>query len=845
MVKDIYKLTSLQEGILFHTLAKEEKEAPYFEQIGFDIKGVFDNKLFQESWNVLIQRHDIFRTIFVYGKTPKPRQVVLKKGEVQLSYEEISSLAQEEQASYIEKFQQEDRQAYFELSKSNPLRLKVFKIGEEHYRIIFSNHHILIDGWSLGIVFKELFTIYSALKASKPIELGMVHPYSDYIKWLNQQEMNSTKSFWENYLEGYETDVLIPKKVDALKNVYERAETSLVIGKEQTVQLQRLTQKYAVTMNVLIETLWAIVLAKYNDCDDVVFGSTVSGRTEHVRGIEKMVGLFINTIPVRVQFSKNETLLQSIQRVMNQSIEAKDHHHYSLAEIQNLTALKGDLIKQLMVFENYPISTEHDSSLGFELSNIEHFSETNYDLLIMIHALETITISFQYNGAVYSTNTLRNIKGSLEKLIDDVLKNPETLVADLDIISQEEYQLLESFNQTEQEYPKDKTIIELFEEQVARTPDNIAVVYEDREFTYAQINQKANSLGAYLRENYAVKANTIVPIMLDRSEWMIIAILGVLKAGGAYLPIDPEYPKDRINYMLEDSQAKLILCETVNLAQTEAYNKLDIDVLDIQSLAKKNNIDSIENLEIITNSSNLAYVIYTSGSTGLPKGVMLTQKSVTSFTANLKHRFNIQEQETLYAITTIAFDISVLELISSLLKNLKVIIASSNNIEKNVEEIKNNSIDVIQTTPTRYKAFLDLDETALNGVQKLLIGGESLKPDILLRLRTLNCELYNVYGPTEATIWSTVKRVDNDKLDIGKPLLNEMTYILNKEQKEQPLGSIGELYIGGDGLAKGYLNKPELTEKVFIVHEKLGRIYKTGDIARYREDGNIEYLGRV
>ncbi|HHH50864.1 MAG TPA: amino acid adenylation domain-containing protein, partial [Campylobacterales bacterium] len=480
-------------------------------------------------------------------------------------------------------------------------------------------------------------------------------------------------------------------------------------------------------------------------------------------------------------------------------------------------------------------------------------SETNYDLLIMIHALETITISFQYNGAVYSTNTLRNIKGSLEKLIDDVLKNPETLVADLDIISQEEYQLLESFNQTEQEYPKDKTIIELFEEQVARTPDNIAVVYEDREFTYAQINQQANALGAYLVE-LGVKPNDLIAIHIDRSIEMMIGLLGILKSKAAYIPIDPSYPLERIEYMIEDSGVNIIITE--NKYVEDLVSLSDSKVL---SLSNMNEIVSQypnENLNKEVNLDDLAYVIYTSGSTGKPKGTLLTHKNLNNYIYWAMDAYQPKRGVGIPVQSSFAFDATITSLYLPILSGGKTILLPEREEIEGLAELlkKSNPVSLIKITPSHLKILneqLSEDEFS-NATHALVLGGEALSPsDIQPWLKDApHVHLINEYGPTESVVGCCVYDAKGDtelvnSVPIGKPIANTKLYILNKEQKEQPLGSIGELYIGGDGLAKGYLNKPELTEKVFIVHEKLGRIYKTGDIARYREDGNIEYLGRV
>ena len=429
MVKNIYPLTPLQEGMLFHSLMREN-ETPYFEQMIFDIKGDFDIEIFRSSWNKIVERYDVFRTIFVHKKTPSPKQVVLKEGTIKLFYQDIST--QKMQQAFIENFKHEDKQNYFNLEKQNPLRVNVFKKGENFYSVIVSFHHILMDGWSGGIVFEELFTIYNAQKNNQEYHLSGVKPYSVYIKWLQNQDKIKTKTFWKDYLEGYNQATLLPQTTQKNTQIEYKLEKYIFhIEAQTTKKLNLFIQQGELTLNIVMQTVFGILLAKANSTQDAVFGATVSGRVDEVAGIEKMVGLFINAIPVRVQFSNKDTLLLVLKQMMAESLSAKEHHYYSLADIQNSTPLKDKLINQLFVFENYPSSKIKHDNIGFEVENFDIYNQTNYDFDITIHPSDSIEVMFKYNTHVYDKKMILNLEKGFMQLINLIIDTPNMVVKDI------------------------------------------------------------------------------------------------------------------------------------------------------------------------------------------------------------------------------------------------------------------------------------------------------------------------------------------------------------------------------------------------------------------------------
>ena len=846
MIKDIYGLSPLQEGMLYHTLNRKENETPYLEQLSFNLKGKLDLKWFQQSWVEMIKRHEIFRTVFTYKKTPTPKQIVLKEGRLNFTFEDITNIENKE--AYIHLYEKKDREAYFDLSKANPLRIKLFKLDDNLHRLVFTNHHILIDGWSLGVIFDELFKIYHLLRENRRPNLPPAKPFSTYIKWLNNRDMNETKKFWKEYLNGYENEILLPKnnKLEGYQSKVER----LTINEKTVAELTLLTQKYSSTVNSLIETLFAILLSKYNSIDDVVFGTTVSGRVEEIIGIEQMMGLFINTIPVRISYNREDTFETVLKKSMKSGVEAKAHHHYTLADIQNLTPLKNRLINQLMVFENYPISTK-ESDIGFSIESIESFSQTNYDFLIAVGITDTLTMDFRYNSNLFTQQFILNFKNSFQKLIELFIVKPNKKIYAIEFLSRNEEQILDTLNQTKKSYSKEKTIVERFEEQVKKRGSEGAVVYEDKVLTYAELNSKANILAKYLKEQHQVQPNDIIPIIMERSEWMMVAIWGVLKAGVAYLPIDPKYPEDRIAFMIEDSNAKVLLSQESLREKLEKFNSPLVLVDELERM-KSDEVE--ENIAVYTQPNDLLYLIYTSGSTGKPKGVMVEEHTFINLLEWYIETFNIDSTNRTLLMISFAFDASTKNIIAPLISGGRVVLSNSQyyNPQELISLIEKEKVTLVNSVPSAFKLIFELldkrEYYKLSSLKDIAFAGEPLNLNFFKQFfETTNINIYNTYGPTEATDVTHYKKIDKENpfVSIGKAIPNVKSYILNEEGERVPFGMVGELSIGGEGLSRGYLNQEQLTSEQFINHSKFGKIYKTGDIVKFLENGNIDYIGRT
>ncbi|MCR8843449.1 amino acid adenylation domain-containing protein [Paenibacillus sp. SC116] len=844
-IENVYPLTPMQKGMQFHTMM-EPNSGAYFEQMTFTIEGNLNVDLFEKSLEQLTQRHDVLRTNFYAGWNGQAIQVVFQNSRIRFCYEDLRTVDEHGRQHHFDKLVVADRVKGFDLSQDELMRMSVVRTGETTYQFIWSFHHILMDGWCLFIVANEVFSIYEAILQNKEPALGKAWPYRQYFEWLAQQDSEAAGQYWANYLAGYEHQTLIPQAKTGVK-AEEYAAQKVVgsLGKELTQRIQRAAKNQQVTVNTLIQTAWGILLQAYNDTDDVVFGNVVSGRPAEIPGIETMLGLFINTIPVRIRCEESSTVAEVMRKVQDQAIASQAYESYPLYEIQAMSNQKQGLIDHIIVFENYPVDqnavdVESDSRDKLDISNIEVVEQTNYDLNLIVVPDEEIVLRMEYNASIYDQASIEQIKNHLIHIMDQIATNPHASVKELELITkEEEYQLLEVFNNSTVSYAAsigEKTIQQLFEEQVDRIPNRVAIVHHGNEITYRQLNEQANRLARTLRAE-GVEDNQLVCIMAERSPELIIGILATLKAGGAYVPIDPEYPLERVHYMLQDSGANVLLLHE-HWSERVVF---DGKKLELENVNHYHEDDS--NLIPVNLSDDLAYVIYTSGTTGRPKGVMVEHRSLVNLCNWHQKEYSVShsDRSTLYA--GVGFDASAWEIFPYLLVGASIYVVDSEiRLDPfQLNEFMNRNQISISFLPTQLcEHFMELDNRSL---RVLLTGGDRLQ-----RYKPKQYELYNNYGPTENTVVATFCKVDGagGTIPIGKPIDNCQVYILNSQHQLQPIGVTGELYIAGIGLARGYWNQPELTEERFLANPFVAdeRMYRTGDLARWLPDGSIVYAGR-
>ncbi|OBZ12712.1 non-ribosomal peptide synthetase [Bacillus sp. FJAT-26390] len=861
-VKDIYYLSPMQEGMLFHTLMS--RDASYFEQMTVRIRGELDIALFEESMNRIIARYDVFRTTFLYDKVKRPVQVVLKERSLTIQIEDLSGLTKEAQEASLESARRKDREAGFDLSHDIPMRMIVFRLAAGEYEMIWSHHHILMDGWCLGIIINEWFSVYGCLKRKEIPALAPTQPYSEYIKWLEKQDKEKALAYWQELLGGYEQGVSLPKRKNqpAIQTTrYEQAEIRFSFGLALSHKLQELASGCQITLNSLFQTLWGVLLQRYNHLDDVVFGSVVSGRPSELPGIETMVGLFINTIPVRVRRLGDETFAELAAIVQRDAIESESYDYMPLYDIQNRTELKNNLIQHIIVFENYPIEEEvsgsgSEDTHGFDVGDISMYEQTSYDLNIMVLPSEDLTVKLNYNAAVYDPKQLQAIEGHLITLAKQAVANKDMPVRSMRIVTNEEQQLLESFQGETCDYPSEYTIHRLFEEQAARTADAAAIVFGSEQITYSELNAAANRIASSLRQQ-GVGPDKPVGIMADRSIAYVTGVLAILKAGGAFVPIDPDLPAERAAYMLENSGAEMLLIapDMASKAATFVQSRIKLQLLQDELYAEL----PPGNLPPTSSANDLFYIIYTSGTTGQPKGVMLEHKNMVNLLSYTGTKTTVPYHTKVLQYTTISFDVCYQEIFSTLLAGGTLCLIDNDtkrSVEKLAAWISKQSIPVL-FLPVPFLKFIfnDVDYVALFPpcVKHIITAGEQLVVSDGLRayLQDRGVILHNHYGPSETHVVTTLSLGARDAIaelpTIGRPIQNTGIYILNNGMQLQPVGIPGELYIAGDNVGRGYIGNAELTAEKFLQspYRSGERLYRTGDLASWLPNGDIELLGRI
>jgi iturin family lipopeptide synthetase B len=881
--EDLYLLTPMQEGMLFHSLYDDDSNS-YFEQTSYRLNGELNIPMVEKSLNILVERHDILRTAFVYENQERPLQVVLKDRAAEVNFEDISGNGDREQIEKsILEFKVKDRDRSFHLSKDPLMRVSILKAGESEHEVIWSFHHILMDGWCVGILNEEFLEIYNAFLQDRPYRLPEVKPYRSYIQWLDQQDRDASIRYWQDCLQSYEEMTGIPRPAIEKKAGYLKEEYSLILDKDKAFKLKALAAKHNATLNVLTQAVWGILLGKYNRKNDVVFGGVVSGRPFELTGVESMVGLFINTIPVRIQFEDHAPFHQLLRDVQDSSIAGESHHYSPLAEIQSALQLKQNLLDHIFVFENYPLADQiegygSDENAGgknvFSLTNVDVFAQTNYDFNLLLAGAEEesapLMVTFKYNANVYDREYVERIASHYSHLFDQVMADEERKIEDLALVSgQEKERLLLEFNRTDAQYPNEKTIHQLFEEQAEATPQAIALVgtsfaatSDDNglvKLTYRELNRKAGQL-AYRLQTQGVEADNVVALIADRCVEMIVGILGILKAGAAFLPIDPQAPTERIKYMLTESRAKVLLTEPQNLEKIDINEQITLRLpLSAISLEDDSPITSKP-----VNPANLVYVIYTSGTTGKPKGVMLKHENLVNYVHWFTGTTDIKQEDKTALTTSYAFDLGYTGIFTSLLKGGQLHILPRETYlqaEKFLAYIQQHQITYLKLTPSLLSLMVDypgFSTTDAGAMRFMALGGEPINVKDLDTLHSnwSNVQVMNHYGPTEATIGCIATLIDFDRFEeykshpvIGSPINNAQVYILGKDLSLLPIGIAGELCISGHCLAKGYLNQPKLTGEKFVELKtpdgNTTRIYRTGDLARWRPEGTIEFLGRI
>jgi len=854
-IEDIYPLSPMQQGMLFHSLYSPES-GEYIEQLCCKLQGNLDVVAFERAWQEVIDRHPILRTSFIWEGLEEPLQVVQRIATLKIEQADWRQVPQKEQGKRLADYFLSDRSRGFDLSIAPLMRLSLIQLDADHFQFVWTHHHILVDGWSVPLLFEEVFTFYEAYSNGRSIQLEQKLPYREYIAWLQQQDQVKAEAYWRSILQDFTapTPIVIERSVRTLaaaENDY--CLEHILFPAALSNELQSISRQHKVTLNTLIQGAWALLLSRYSRERDVAFGAIVSGRPPDLIGAEQMIGLFINTLPVRVSVSPTATLLSWLNELQHQQSEQRQFEYSSLIQIQGWSDVPRDvpLFHSILVFENYPISESlNREKKSLEISDIESTSRTNYPLTLVASPGKQIGLEVAYDRRRFEPATIKRMLNHLQVIMQQFSANIEAQLSHISILTAaEQQQLLVDWNNTNDDYPADVCVHQLFEEQVAKTPAATALVLEDRQLTYQELNEKANQLAHYLR-NQGVTAETLVGICMDRSFELIIGMLGILKAGGAFVPMDPHLPTARLAFICEDAKLSLLLTQKSiieNLPDTHA-KKILLDE-DWAAIAA----ESTAPVENQTSAENLAYIIYTSGSTGNPKGTLLNHQGLNNFLTAFSITLKMNAQSRMLHFASISFDASIAEIFSPLIIGAALVLArkeviiSATDLHRYLQETG-------VTTATFPPSMLSvMSPEKLTTLKTIISVGEACNRAIVEQWAPGRL-LLNGYGPTETTIgatWGSVNNltIETTNIPIGKPVANKQIYILDQYLNPLPAEVPGELHVGGVGLARGYLNRPDLTAEKFIPDpfskEEGARLYKTGDLARYLLDGTLEFIGRI
>jgi amino acid adenylation domain-containing protein len=829
----------------------------YNECVAIHLPGPLDVTALEQSLNEFIRRHESWRTSFplVDGV---PVQLIHPPATLTLAVVDLRYLPVAERESEALRRATEDACILFDLEQGPLLRTLLIRLSDEEHRLFLTLHHIIFDSISIyQVLLLELYDIYEAFLNGRPLPSSDIPIQCADYTYVQRERLQGDLlaeqlRYWKKQLADAPATLQLPTDRPRQPVRSYRGSTYLfALSKRLTDDLKALSHREETTLFMILVAAFNSLLHRYTGQEDLVIGTSASGRTRSM--VRQLMGCFLNTLVLRSNLSGNPTfreLLSRIREVINSAVIHEDlPFEYLVKELRperNLS--QNPLFQVLLTLE----PAQPTLPGGWTLTRMDISCGTSkFDLTLELEDRpDSLFGRFEYNTDLFDTTTIYRMSGHLQTLLEGIVADPTQHLSELPILTEvERHQLLVEWNSTQAFYPKQSCIHQLFEDQVKRTPDKVALVYQGTQLTFRQLNARANQLAHFLRQ-LGVRPEVLVGLCIERSLEMMVGLLGILKAGGAYVPLDPTYPAERVAFMVEDSKAPVLVTQQrlVTHIPTHMATVVCLDS-DAPELAKQSKADPAT----IATAENVSYVIYTSGSTGRPKGVQVLHRAVINFLTSMRQQPGLTAEDTLLAVSTLSFDIAALELILPLTVGARVVVASSEIVANGtalVETLARSDATVMQATPISWRILLAAGWQG-NRHLKILCGGEALPLELARQLLS-NCDsLWNLYGPTETTIYSTGTKIElsDELISIGHPIANTQIYVLDSQLQPVPIGVAGELYIGGDGLARGYLNRPELTAEKFIPdpfsNKPDARIYRTGDLARYRSNGTIELIGRL
>ena len=844
-------LTEAQLEIWLSAQLSDDASCAYNESFTLHLRGELDEQALRASLNGLLSRHQALRATIV----PENNSLRFSRAaEFALSFEDLSSVAGQEQQ--LERIKQEEARTPFDLRNGPVIRARLIRLGPRHHALIVTSHHIFCDGWSTNVLLDELGKLYSARRNNAPIDFPAPVEFSAYAREQAQRagtpELNEVAAYWLDRFQDPVQPLELPydrprPAVKSFQGATHRARIDAAAYK----QIKQSGARLGCTLFATLLSGFASLLHRLAGQNDIVIGIPAAGQSLLENG--SLVGHCVNFLPIRVRFAEGQTAAELMQQVKRTLLDAYDHQTYTYGTLVRKLRLRRDPSRLPLVEVQFNLekvgSRVEFSGLQAEVDPNPKAS-VNFDLFLnVVESNGGLMIDCDYNTDLFDSETIARWLAHLETLLKEMASGANRSIKDLPVLSDSErHRILVEWNATRRDFPRDKRVHELIGEQTARTPDAVAVTYEGQNLTYAELDRRSNRLARYLIK-IGVTPGSLVGISLERSLDMMVALLAVWKAGAAYLPLDPTYPRERLEFILEETSLSTLLTHSKLVANLPVF-ETNLVCLDRDSVLIAREPET--NPHVAAEADSLAYTIYTSGSTGKPKGVQVTHRNVVNLLCSMRQKPGLQSHDRLLAVTTLSFDIAALELFLPLITGAQVVLASKSACSDGrliVKLIEDSRATVMQATPATWRLLLEAGWAGAPSF-KILCGGESLPRELANQLVSRG-EVWNMYGPTETTIWSATSRVEAGEgpVTIGPPIHNTQFYILDHREQPVPIGVPGELFIAGEGVARGYYKNPELTSARFVpdkfVDDPSRRMYRTGDLARYRPNGTIEFLGRL
>ncbi|MEU9287956.1 amino acid adenylation domain-containing protein, partial [Streptomyces sp. NPDC048275] len=862
-IEDIYPLSPLQEGLLFHNILEGTATDVYVAQVTTDFEGPLDTDALRTASAALLTRYPNLRVAFRQRNSGEWAQLVLREVELPWRTVDLTALPEPERAGRAEAEALEDRDRRFDLGQAPLVRFTLIHLGEQRHRLVLTNHHILLDGWSMQILMRELFALYLAKGDSSG--LPRPRPYRDHLTWLADQDAEAAGKAWAEALAGLEEPTRVASLAPGQPPVVpEHVRFGLDEG--ETRALTAFAREHGLTLNTVVQGAWSLLLSRITGLDDVVFGITVSGRPAELDGVEDMVGLFINTLPLRLRLRPEEPLSAMLARLQEEQSHLLAHQHLGLAEIQRLAGV-GELFDTSMVFENYPLDvTDLDqASGGLKVLRTEGYDATHYPLGLVAMPDSTLRFQLDYRPDVFRRDRADELAAHLLRILRLLLTAPHTPTGRVDALDPEQSRrMLVDWNRTERPVPAD-ILPRLFETQVARTPDETAVVFQDTRVTYRELDARVNRL-ARLFVEHGIGPEDVVAVVLPRSVDSIVALLAAMKAGAVYLPVDPEYPADRTSFMLTDSAPALVVTVDAAADRVAVLDGSGVPVIRLDSAETQRALAAAPNTTPVSGHAtpaNGAYILYTSGSTGRPKAALITHASLTNLLHHHQYEVLTPVLESVGGrrlrmahTASFSFDASWGLFLWMAAHGHELHLFDDDtrhDPEAFARQVHEQRIDVVDMTPSECQHLISAGMLSPDRHRPSLVvlGGEAIGEALRHQLTAVDGLIaFNFYGPTECTADSVTGVVrDAAPAELGTPVSNAQVYVLDAALRPVPVGIPGELYVAGAGVARGYLNRPGLTSERFVANPFGGvagsRMYRTGDVVRWTEEGLLEFIGRA